>query len=362
MMARFLHVAKTPVLVAAVVAAMFFGIKARYGSYGDYYYVSVDVPQAGQLMREGADVRERGVVIGSVSDLTLHGRSSKLTLQIEQRYPVPADARAFVDLKTLLGDKFVDLRFEDFEPPFLQGGETIPGQVGPELEDVLQSGLDVLGAINPDDAATVVHELATGARGHGDDVARGIQANAELSGVFAETLEPQLRGLHAFNVIFGELRKIGLDMNDLAQAVNEGVPVYASDRAHRELRRVLEALVPMSDHLADLLIFNRADLDAMMDSGDAVLQTIAERPQGLHDLVSGLYRYVFKLGADAPTLRDGSEMAPFANFFSDEGRGEGAHRQAESGAGDLVEAIRGLCELLPAEQRADMHVCSVVQP
>jgi virulence factor Mce-like protein len=362
MMARFLHVAKTPVLVAALLAAMFVGIKARYGSYGDYYYVSVDVPQAGQLMRAGADVRERGVVIGSVTELSLHGRGALLTLQIERRYPVPADAQAFVDLKTLLGDKFVDLRFPDFQPPFLRGGETIPGRVGPELEDVLQSGLDVLESINPDDVATVVHELATGARGHGEDIARGIEANAELSGIFAATLEPQLRGLHAFRVIFEELRKIGLDMNELAEAVNEGVPVYASDQAHQQLRRVLEALVPMSDHLADILILNRADLDAMMDSGDRVLQTIADRPQGLHDLIRGLYRYVFKLGADAPDVGDGSEMAPFTQFFSDEGQGENAHRQGEAGAGNLVEAIRGLCGLLPAEQRADMPVCTVVQP
>jgi len=359
MMARFLHLAKTPVIVAGVIAAMFFGIKARYGSYGDYYYVSVDVSQAGQLMRVGADVRERGVVIGTVSDLRLDGRSALLTLRIRERYPVPANAEAFVDLKTLLGDKFVDLRFDDFAPPFLEGGETIPGHVGPELEDVLEHGLTVLGAIDPDDAATVVHELATGARGHGEDVARGIEANTELSGVFAETLEPQLRGLHAFHVIFAELREVGLDVNELAEAVNEGVPVYASDRAHRQLRRVLETLVPMSDHLADLLILNRADWDAMMDSGDRVLQTIAERPEGLHDLVHGLYRYVFKLGSDAPDASDGSEMAPFANFFSDEDEGEGPHRQAEGG--ELVETIRNLCGLLPAQERADMRVCTVVE-
>jgi virulence factor Mce-like protein len=357
MMARFLHVAKMPLIIALVGAAMFFSVKARYGSYGDYYFVDVELPRAGQLMRVGADVREHGVLVGSVTDIWLEDQQARLTLRIQQQYPVPQDAHAYVDLKTLLGDKFIDLRFEEFAPPYLKGGETIPGHVGPELEDVLVNGLEVLRAVNPDEAATIVHELAVGAQGHGEDIARGLQANAELSTIFAETLEPQLRGLHAFHVIFDELRHVGVDLNELADAVNEGVPVYASERAHRDLRRVLEALVPMSDHLADLLILNRADWDRMMDSGDRVLQTIAERPQGLHDLVHGLYRYVFKLGGEAPHVGDGRDMAPFVNFFSEEDD-EGGHRQGRGQ--DLVTAIRDLCGLLPAEERRDMHVCSVV--
>jgi phospholipid/cholesterol/gamma-HCH transport system substrate-binding protein len=357
MMGRFLHVAKTPLIIAVVGAAMFFGVKARYGSYGDYYFVDVELPRAGQLMRVGADVRERGVLIGSVTDIRLEQQQARLTLRIQKQYPVPRDAQAYVDLKTLLGDKFVDLRFEELAPPYLEGGETIPGNVGPELEDVLVNGLEVLRAVNPDEAATIIHELAVGAQGHGEDIARGLQANAELSTIFAETLEPQLRGLHAFHVIFEELRHVGVDMNELADAINEGVPVYASAEAHRHFRQVLEALVPMSTHLADLLIFNRDDWDRMMDSGDRVLQTIAERPQGLHDLVHGLYRYVFKLGGEAPHVGDGRDMAPFVNFFSEEDE-EGGHRQSRGQ--DLVTAIRDLCGLLPAEERRDMHVCSVV--
>jgi virulence factor Mce-like protein len=358
MIARILHAAKTPAIVLATAAAMFFGIKARYGSYGDYYYVDVKVPQAGQLMRVGADVRARGVIVGTVNGIRLDGHDALLTLRIEERYRVPAEVTAHIELKTLLGDKFVNLRSARFAPPFLRGGETIPGVVGPELEDVLQHGITVLDAINPDDAATVVHELASAARGHGEDVARGIEANAELSGVFAETLEPQLRGLHAFHVVFDELERVGVSVNELAHAVNEGVPVYASDHAHRQLRRALEALVPMATHLADLLILERADWNRMMNSGDRVLQTIAERPQGLHEFVHGLYRYVFKLGHTAPAVGDGSEMAPFVNFFTEEEEESEGHRRGEGGG--LVPAIRRLCDLLPPSERAGMHVCTVV--
>ena len=42
-----------PVALVLVAVAMFFGIKLRYGSYNNYYYVKVDVPRAGQLLRVG---------------------------------------------------------------------------------------------------------------------------------------------------------------------------------------------------------------------------------------------------------------------------------------------------------------------
>ncbi|MGH2687034.1 MAG: MlaD family protein [Actinomycetota bacterium] len=360
-MAAFWRGTRTFLIVTVVIAGMFFGVKARYGSYGEYYFVTVDFPRAGQLMRVGADVRERGVIIGSVSDMRLVNHRARLTLQIRSEFRVPDDAVAVVELKTLLGDKFVDLEFEEFAPPFLEGGEQIPGVVGPELEDVVQSGVDVLAALNPDDAAAVIHELATAARGHSEDIARGLDANAELSGTFASTLEPQLRGLHAFHVIFGELRDVADDLNELADAVNEGVPIYASPRAHAELRRVLELIVPMSDDLADLLILNRRDWDRMMDSGDVVLQAIASRPQGLRDLVHGAYRYVFKLGGPAPKFGDGREMAPFVALVGGEESPLPRDAEARSSPGDeLVSTIRTLCEVLPAEQRRDIYVCDVV--
>ncbi|MDQ4006035.1 MAG: MlaD family protein [Actinomycetota bacterium] len=361
-MAAFWRGTRTFVAVTVVLAGMFFGVKARYGSYGDYYYLTVDIPRAGQLMRVDADVRERGVIIGSVSDIRLVNHEAQLTLQIQSEFRVPVDAVAVVDLKTLLGDKFVDLRFEEYAPPFLKGGERIPGIVGPELEDVVQSGVDVLAALNPDDAASVIHELAEASRGRSEDIARGLDANAELSGTFASTLEPQLRGLRAFHVIFGELRDVADDLNELADAVNEGVPIYASPRAHAELRRVLELVVPMADDLADLLILNRRDWDRMMDSGDVVLQTIASRPRGLHDLVHGAFRYVFKLGHPPPKFGDGREMAPFVALVGgeEESRSPRDADAPDSPGNELVSTIRTLCEVLPAEKRRDIYACEVV--
>jgi phospholipid/cholesterol/gamma-HCH transport system substrate-binding protein len=346
----------TFLFVGAVSAGTFFAVQARYGAYGDYYYVTADLPRAGQLMRVGADVRQSGVVIGKVSGMELVDRHVRLTLQIEPRYRVPAEAQAYVDLKTLLGDKYVDLRFESYSPPWLSGGDRLPGHVGPELEDVLESGVDVFEAVNPDDLGTVVGELARGARGHGEAVGRSIDAQAELTTTFADTLDPQLRALHDFNVIFGELDDVAPDLNFLADAVNQGVPVYASEEAQESLRRVLDAVTPMADDLADLLIYDRASWDRMIEHGDTVLQTIVEHSRGLHDLVDGLGDYVHRLGGVPPYLDDGSAAAPFANFFAseeDEGGGGGESFQ---------EAVAQLCAEAPPAQRERIPICEEMGP
>ncbi|MGH2734334.1 MAG: hypothetical protein ACRDKZ_02040, partial [Actinomycetota bacterium] len=159
------------------------------------------------------------------------------------------------------------------------------------------------------------------------------------------TVDPQLEAIGDFETLFGELESKGVDLNLLADAVNEGAPVYASARAQRNMRRALEALVPFSDDLADLLILQREDFARMNNSGDKVLGTIAARPGGLRDLVHGLYRYVYKLGqpiGDFFMLNDGSAGAGFTAFI---------------GGNDQKEEEKQICAVFPPEFRPHIPAC-----
>src|SRR5205823_6165949 len=103
---------------------------------------------------------------------------------------------------------------------------------------------------------------------HGEDVARNIESNAQLSTIFASTLSPQLRALRDFDVIFLALKSKAIDLNRLADMVNQGAPVYASPRAHRLLDEALKAVTPFAQNLADLLIYQKGDWDRMMNAGE----------------------------------------------------------------------------------------------
>ncbi|MGH2787608.1 MAG: MlaD family protein [Actinomycetota bacterium] len=335
-------------LIALLSTGLYFGIKAAYGAYRGYYYVTADFDRAGQQILIGNDVRVRGVIVGEVSDIQLVDRRAQVTFKIEDKYAeIPKSTEAVVTLKTLLGSKFIDLRFEPSGGgPYLADGDTITEtHVGPELEDALEDGTEVLAALKPEEAATLVHELARASRDHGDDIARGLEANAELSTVFADTTDPQLEALRDFRILFGELEDKGDDMNRLAFAINEGVPVYASQQAQRDFSAALSGLTSFANDFADLLIFQRSDWDRMMNAGDVVLGTIAGRPAGLADMVHGLYRYVYKLGKDIRPnlLKDGSAAAGFVNFI---------------GGNDQDEEQNQICDALSEEEKKLVPICN----
>jgi virulence factor Mce-like protein len=333
-----------PLVIALVGAIMFLGIKWAYGGFGHYYTLSLDLPKASQLVTPGSDVRMRGVVVGKIQSIQLEKRTVHLTLQMDKQYKVPSSAQAYVDLKTLLGAKYIDLRFDHYAPPFLTNGARIQSaHVGPELEDVLADGVSVLDAIRPNDLATVIGTLAHASAGHGQDVANSLRVNAQLSTIFAGTLDSQLRAMHDFKTIFGALRNSGVDLNNLADAINQGVPVYASPQAQKDLDRALRALVPFSNNLADLFILNRADWDRLIDSGDKVLGAVSSHPEGLRTLIVGLYHYVLKLGGSPIQVGDGSGAAGFTNFI-------GGNNSQENNA--------QLCEALPLDIRGQVPACN----
>lgn len=337
---------------AAASAGIYFSVRYAYGAYDDVYYVTANVDRAGQQMKRGLDVRVKGVVVGEVSGIELVDRQARLTLRIEDERRVPSDARAVISLKTPLGAKYVDLQFDPNSGarPLEDGDTVADASIGPELEDLLDDGVRVLDAIDPEELATIVTELADASRGRGETIAAGLRANSELSNLFAATLRPQERALDDFVVIFGELEKKGVDLNSLADAINEGAPVYASAEAQQNLRRALQALVPFADDFADLLILNRSDWRRMFNKGDIVFGTVAAHPEGLRDLVTGLATYVQKLGGDIlPYFRlaDGSAGAGFTNFM---------------GGNDQDEEEQQICTAFPPEVRDLIPACADDQP
>src|SRR3954452_15666881 len=73
------------------------------------YEVSVDFPEATTLA-EQADVRISGVPVGKVQRKQLAGNFTSATLRIDPEYaPLPADVKAVLRQKTLLGETYVEL-------------------------------------------------------------------------------------------------------------------------------------------------------------------------------------------------------------------------------------------------------------
>jgi phospholipid/cholesterol/gamma-HCH transport system substrate-binding protein len=138
------------------------------------YRFHITFPESGQLA-EQADVRISGVSVGKVTKLDpATNGTTDATLQLETPYaPLPADARAILRQKTLLGETYVELS------PGVRGTPTIPengrlavGHVAPTVE------LDeILSAFNPKTRAafqTWIQTTAVATAGRGLDLSNAL--------------------------------------------------------------------------------------------------------------------------------------------------------------------------------------------
>ena len=104
------------------------------------YRIKVPFSEATQLAQE-SDVRIHNVSVGKVKSITLSdsGPNKDLavaTLEIDTPYaPIPADTRAMLRQKTLLGETYVELTQGDGNGPKLPEGGTLPkAQVEPSVQ------------------------------------------------------------------------------------------------------------------------------------------------------------------------------------------------------------------------------------
>jgi phospholipid/cholesterol/gamma-HCH transport system substrate-binding protein len=111
------------------------------------YRVTVAFPEATQLSQE-ADVRISGVRVGSVKNTEPNERTglTDTEIEIDARYaPLPADTRAILRQKTLLGETYVELSpgnaGSDGEGLLDDGGTLPAGQVSEtvELDEILRT-------------------------------------------------------------------------------------------------------------------------------------------------------------------------------------------------------------------------------
>ena len=108
------------------------------------YEVKVPFTEATQLAQQ-SDVRVSGVSVGKVSRIELapDKRHALATLEIDPAYaPLPADTRAVLRAKTLLGEAYIELSPGEEQGPKLPEDSTLPvAQVAPtvKLDEILRT-------------------------------------------------------------------------------------------------------------------------------------------------------------------------------------------------------------------------------
>jgi phospholipid/cholesterol/gamma-HCH transport system substrate-binding protein len=293
------------------------GVTFAYGGYDDHYTLVGDFPRAGQGLAGGSDVTYRGVDVGEVGSIELVDRQARVTLQMDPDFRVPADATFTVRPKTVFGEKFVDVAFDDAgDGPFLEDGDHVEhAEAATEVEDLFEGTDDLFDALDEQELGELVTDLSEAARGTGEDVAAAWESGAEATGVGADTIDRQIRALTAWSEFQDQIRDIGPDLNTIAGNSNLSLEEFNTHR--QAFERALSSLRPFAEDLADLLAGTRPDIDTYLSRGDSVARLLIANEDDLQDLVEGLgdYAQAFGGGLSQERLPDGSGFAYFKNFI-----------------------------------------------
>ncbi len=188
------------------------------------YQVRATFQETGLLV-PGADVRISGVDIGRVASVSRRGTASLVTLKIQRRYaPVPADTRAILRQKTLLGEAYIELSPGTGHSRMLPDGGMLPAsQVAQTTQ--LDQILDSFGKPTQEDLIRFLSGSA-----------------ASLAGE-SQTLNSAVGNLDpAVSELRGVLVAVNGDRGDLAALLRNGATVMNTlGQRSADLRTLIEA-------------------------------------------------------------------------------------------------------------------------
>jgi phospholipid/cholesterol/gamma-HCH transport system substrate-binding protein len=296
------------------------------------------------LLVPNADVRISGVNVGKVTSVDARGVNSFVTMDMQHQFaPIPADTRAILRQKTLLGEAYIELSTGSASAPKLPDGGTIPtSQVG-----ATQALDQVLGSFDKptqQNLQALLNGFGEALAGRGQDLNDAIgnldPAVTELAAVVG-VLNDQQANLQALISDGGSvLTTIGDRSSDVQSLVTAGDQVLSATAARdTSLTATVDALPPfLSELRTTLLTLNTtlgfakpslADLEpvaplltpALSDliklSGPAV-KLLREAPALINDSNAALpaitkFSKAFKPALDA-ILPAARELAPIISF------------------------------------------------
>ncbi|MEA2476850.1 MAG: phospholipid/cholesterol/gamma-HCH transport system substrate-binding protein [Actinomycetota bacterium] len=264
-------------------------LTGRIHSRYERAYATFDV--CGEGLRVGGDVKERGVLVGSVGDLQLidgHCRVA-LDLQPDQLHVIPANVGAEINAKTLFGEKWVELLYPQDPQGTIAAGDEIglDRTINPiEVESILNEALPLLKAINPDKLAGFLTALAEGFGGHESAAVRGlVEGNRALiplnqdTGLVKKGIDQLAGSAAVLDNVRGDLISSLRSLDSLNRFTISNSSLIASN-----LRKTPVLL----DQLSTLFEVHFNDLTRIVDRGATVIGVLASRAVDVDHLLTSL--------------------------------------------------------------------------
>ena len=293
-------------------------MEARFAAPAGSYEVTADLGRAGSGLRAGNDVKVRGTNVGEVAEVFYEGGRARAVLTMDPEPPLPPaeELELVVTAKTLLGEKQVELSFDDGlfgTEPTLSAGDVILADRQPtELSEAIDVLVPFVEAIDPQDLATIVETLGA-QRGEGERIAENIELSQELFAFGSRTADDSLERIRAFADIAEALAPATEDLGRMNRALPEATAVLTERQA--EIRSNLETASRAARTLTAFLDTEEDTISRFLRTSQPVGDVIERQAPEIGNLINGLHLYVRSLGMGGMLLDDGSEWAGFKIFL-----------------------------------------------
>jgi phospholipid/cholesterol/gamma-HCH transport system substrate-binding protein len=289
-------------LVAIVAAIVVFVIP-----HGGRRTVVADFPQTVSLYK-GSDVRILGVPVGKVESVTPVGTKVRVKFTYDDKYKVPADAKAVVISPSIVGDRFIQLT------PAYKGGPVLADDahlgtdrtgVPLELDQIfgslneLNKALGPQGANKPDETGTgaltrLLDSTARNFGGHGVQFNETLKNFSKLSTTLANNKDELFGATAQVERFVNALAKNDDTVRRFNDSLQQGSGLLADDRQElaaalknlstalvavkgfvRENRDALHTNIKGLARLSDTLVKRRGELDQILTTVPVALNNLS---------------------------------------------------------------------------------------
>lgn len=298
--------------IALVVGGIALSVASYNHSFRSFTTVTMQTDKVGNQLGKKADVKARGLIIGYVHEIKPTPQGANLTLRLEpdKAKLVPRSSSARILPKTLFGERFVSLEFDDARGAKLAQGDVIPqdrSKAATELGESFEKLLPVLRAVQPQKLNSTLTAMANALEGRGEDLGKTL---SEMGKYFGE-LNPHLPELQEN---FEELAKFSDNLAEVAPDLVKTLDNFRTSSKtlvdkRQNLADLYSSVTGASQDLETFLANNRDNIITVGKVNKRSLQLLAKYSPEVPCVVNQMARALPVIdkamgkGTDTPGLR-----------------------------------------------------------
>lgn len=290
-------------LGAGFIAVLLFFLWITYAVFNKTFVDSVPITlttsTAGLELRNNADVKLRGMIVGEVRSIkvTADGVKMNIAMTPSAMKVVPAGVTAQIVPKTLFGEKYISLM-----PPavptgqFLQAGDNISKAVVPiEVETLLNDLYPLLEAVPPSEISYTLSAVSTALEGRGEQLGKTLVAADD----YFQKINPDVPKLVDDLIKLGKVSDVYADaMPEIGRILKNTVVTGNTVVAKRaQLQAFYQEGTQLSDTLTAFLKENGDNLITLSHESRPVLQVLSDYSEVFPCVLRGISDVTPKLNS-----------------------------------------------------------------